>query len=353
MKAKECVERFPINLIKIILATITACVLAVNVITIDRINQINEDLSDRKNEATWFILQLVKEYSNFITQSHIKPLRKDEIWLAYDLTWSRFDIILHSKESSKFIEQASYQAFMEAQFDKFKALEKSLVLLDTQPEIQDALKQRIEVNFEEIVHFINEKFQIESPITEKNRTELERLLMYQKASTVALIVLFLLISCIFWIDSRLRKTLQRKDALTCLLNRTALTNDIKSQLKQPYYHLLSVRILNISEINHKYGIDYGDVLIKVTADRLLNSINADYSLYRYSGSQFIILSNTPDSKITPSLQQTIKDILAEPIELSDMALILDISMSRESNLVRRGLIEKLTQLSRKALSTAL
>lgn len=350
MKVRECVEQFPISVVKVVLATLTACVLAVNVMTIDRINKINEDLSNRKNEATWFILQLVKEYSNFITQSHIKPLDKDELWLAYDLTWSRFDIILNSKESSKFIEQASYRTFIEAQFNKFKALEKSLKLLDTQPEIQDALKQRIEVNFEEMVHFINEKFQIESPITEKNRTELERLLMYQKASSVALIFLFLLISCIFWVDSKLRATIQRKDALTCLLNRTALTNDIKSQLKHPYYHLLSVRILNISEVNQKYGIDYGDVLIKVAAERVANCLTNDFSLYRYSGSQFIVLSNAPSSKMTSSLQQAIKDVLSEPIELSDMALLLDVSMNRESNLVRRGLIEKLTQLSKKALS---
>ncbi|GAL32084.1 sensory box/GGDEF family protein [Vibrio maritimus] len=350
MRIKDCVEQFPISIVKIVLATITACVLAVNVITIDRINQINEDLSDRKNEATWFILQLVKEYSNFIKESHIKPLNRDRLWLAYDLTWSRFDIILNSKESSKFIEQASYKAFIDSQFNKFKALERSLVLLDTEPQIQDALTQRIEVNFEEMIHFINEKFQIESPITERNRTELQRLLTYQKASTVALVVLFLLISCVFWVDSKLRRTIQRKDALTCLLNRTALTNDIKHHLKHPIYHLLSIRILNIPEINQKYGIDYGDVLIQVAADRVANCLTNDFALYRYSGSQFLVLSNTPDVQITPNLQQSIKDALAEPIELSDMALILDITIHREANLVRRGLIEKLTQLSKKPVT---
>ncbi|GAL17973.1 hypothetical protein JCM19235_6526 [Vibrio maritimus] len=93
------------------------------------------------------------------------------------------------------------------------------------------------------------------------------------------------------------------------------------------------------------------MLIQVAADRVASCLNNDFALYRYSGSQFVVLSNTPDSHITSILQQSIKDALSEPIELSDMALILDVTINRETNLVRRGLIEKLTQLSKKRVAS--
>lgn len=347
----RAIRQFPINLAKLILIIITSCVLAVNVITIDRINHINEDLSERKNEATWFILQLVKEYSNFITQTHITPLDTEKIWLSYDLTWSRFDIILNSKESANFIKQANYHDFFIAQFDKFKALERSLKLLQEKPELQTALNQRIKLNFNEVIHFINNKFQIESPLSEKSRTLIERLLVLQKVSTVALIVLFIVISVIFWIETKMRQTIQRRDPLTRLLNRVALTTDIKANLTAPHYNLLSIRVQNVAEVNQKYGIDYGDVIIKAAAQRVTGFLTDDLLLYRYSGAQFIILGKAEGSLISDKLVQRIKEELSKTIELSDMELVLDVSLSQEVNLKRSSLTETLTQLSRKALST--
>jgi GGDEF domain-containing protein len=352
MKASECFERFPISVVKAILVVLTAGVLTVNVMTIDRINQLNSDLSNRKNEATWFILQLVKEYSNFITETHLTPINKHNLWLAYDLTWSRLDIILNSKESALFIKQANYKTFFESQFENFQGLEKSLTLMESQPDLQPAFQKRVELNFEAMIHFINEKFQIQSPITQKNQTEIKRLLILQKASTVALIILFVLTASIFWVDTKLRLTLQRKDPLTCSLNRIALSQDIKISSIETKYHLLSIRLLNLPEVNHKYGIDYGDLLIKTTAERISSAIGEPLSLYRYTGSQFIVLSHSEQGTITIDVEHDIQNALAQPINLADMTLLLDVTMSRDSYLLRKNLVEKLTQLSKRVAYTS-
>jgi diguanylate cyclase (GGDEF)-like protein len=149
----------------------------------------------------------------------------------------------------------------------------------------------------------------------------------------------------------MRQTTQRRDPLTRLLNRVALTTDIKANLTAPHYNLLSIRVQNVAEVNQKYGIDYGDVIIKTAAQRVMAFLTDDLLLYRYSGAQFIILGKTEDSLISDKLVQKLKEELSKTIELSDMELVLDVSLSQELNLKRSSLMEALTQLSRKALTT--
>lgn len=349
MIIKSVISKIPINIAKLILIVLTSSVLMVNLFTIDRINSINADLSDRKNEATWFVLQLVKEYTNLITQVSTSPYDPYKISLAYDLTWSRFDIILTSKESSKFISQANYRLFFEHHFDKFKALEKSLNLTEKKPELRQALLKRVKLNFSDIIRFINDKFRIENPISEQYRTQLNTLLIMQKASSITLIVLVVFISYVFWLDACLRKKIQRTDALTRTLNRSSLNEDIKSRSSWSYYELLSIRVHNVPEVNQRYGIDYGDLIIKTTAERIMSALTSDYNVYRYNGAHFIALRRKSKVSRDDKYFQNLKDTLDHPLELSDMTLILDISIIQDSNLELSRLLERLTQLSKRPL----
>ncbi|GMQ48944.1 GGDEF domain-containing protein [Vibrio sp. 10N] len=353
MGIKSIVNKIPINFSKSILVLLTSSVLMVNLFTIDRINSINGDLSDRKNEATWFVLQLVKEYSNLITQVSTTPYNSSSVNLAYDLTWSRFDIILTSKESAKFIAQANYRLFFEHHFDKFKTVEKSLKLIEQQPELRLPLLKRIELNFEQIIQFINDKFRIESPISQQHRNEINNLLIMQKSSSIALIILVIFISYVFWLEGRLRETIQRTDPLTRTLNRTSLNEDLKARSSWDCCELLSIRIHNVPEVNQKYGIDYGDIIIKTAAERIITTLDSNYRVYRYSGAQFIVLREQVKEPSGTPYFQNLKEILAYPLELSDMTLVLDVSIIQDTDLELNQLLERLTQLSRRPLSVTL
>ncbi|WP_112479204.1 diguanylate cyclase domain-containing protein [Vibrio variabilis] len=350
---KSIINKIPINVAKLILVALTSLVLMVNLFTIDRINSINTDLSERKNEATWFVLQLVKEYSNLITQVSITPYDEANVSLAYDLTWSRFDIILTSKESSRFIAQANYRLFFEQQFEKFQSLEKSLQLTAIQPDLRQPLLKRIQLNFDQIIRFINDKFRIENPISEQYRSELEQLLTLQKASSITLVVLVAFISYVFWLDASLRKKIHRTDALTGALNRASLNEDIKDQSSWSSYELLSIRVHNVLEVNQRYGIDYGDVIIKATARRIMSIVDPTYRVYRYSGAQFIVLHRKSNKSSGKNHLRELKSALSQPVDLSDMALVLDVSVIYDPDLENDHLLERLTQLSRRPLETDL
>ncbi|MGF1749296.1 MULTISPECIES: diguanylate cyclase domain-containing protein [Vibrio] len=344
---KYLIETIPLNIIKLFLALLTTIALAVNVMTIDKVNTINDSFSERKNEATWFVFQLVKEYSQFVTEIRISPIDPKNLWLHFDLTWSRFDIILNSRESSNFIKDANYYYFFSEQFEKFKELEKSLQLYQEGKIKQDAIKHRVILNYNEVITFINANFRLQSPLYKKNSHELERLLFLQKITTIILVSLFTIIILIFWLESLIRTSIHRRDPLTRFMNRSALTYDLKLPFSQPYYSILSVRVLNLEEVNHKYGIDYGDILIKSAAEKVSSLIDSRFNLYRYSGSTLIVLSKFSQASQTDNTLRAMRESLGEPILLGDLELIMDISLIHEKKVHRSMLLERLTLLSRR------
>ncbi|MCW8348594.1 GGDEF domain-containing protein [Vibrio sp. ZSDZ65] len=344
---KYLVEVVPLNIIKLFLAFLTTLALTVNIITIEKINTINDGFSERKNEATWFVFQLVKEYSQFVTEVRITPVETKNLWLHFDLTWSRFDIILNSRESSNFIKDENYYYFFSDQFERFQALENSLKLYESGKIKQEALEHRVVLNFNEVINFINTNFRLQSPLFKKNSYDLERLLLTQKMTTMVLVSLFVIIIVIFWIESLIRKSIYRRDPLTRLMNRSALTYDLKPQFSQNYYSILSIRVLNLDEINQKYGIDYGDILIKSAAEKISSLIDSRFKLYRYSGATLIALSKYSQSIQNEKTLKAMRDSLNEPINLGDLELIMDISLIHENNVHRSILLERLTLLSRR------
>ncbi|MCL9773649.1 diguanylate cyclase domain-containing protein [Vibrio methylphosphonaticus] len=349
---KYLVEVVPLNIIKLFLALFTTLAIAVNIITIEKINTINDGFSERKNEATWFVFQLVKEYSQFVTEIRITPIETKSLWLHFDLTWSRFDIILNSRESSNFIQDANYYYFFSDQFERFQALENSIKLFESGKIKKEALEHRVILNFDEVINFVNSNFKLQSPLVKKNSHELKRLLLIQKMTTMVLVSLFVIIIIVFWVESLIRKSIFRRDPLTRLMNRSALTHDLKPQFSQTYYSILSIRVLNLDEINQKYGIDYGDILIKSAAEKTYALMDKHFNLYRYSGATLIALGAHNQSLQNEQTLKVMRDSLSEPICLGDLELIMDISLIHEQKVHRSMLLERLTLLSRrKAAST--
>ena len=93
--------------VKVVVLSLAVAVLTINIYSVTRINDINKSFSNRQNEATWFVFQLVKEYANFLMISQSDKIDYEKLWLAYDITWSRFDILINSTESSNFIKSAN------------------------------------------------------------------------------------------------------------------------------------------------------------------------------------------------------------------------------------------------------
>ena len=94
------------------------------------------------------------------------------------------------------------------------------------------------------------------------------------------------------------------DSLTQLPNRLALERDIKLHKKES---ILLIDINNFAAINNLYGITVGDSTLKSIATYLRELCNDAYSVYRFSGDQFVYLSH--DYQELEKCKETAKNIV--------------------------------------------
>ncbi len=84
----------------------------------------------------------------------------------------------------------------------------------------------------------------------------------------------------------------RIDPLTGLLNRGALSKDLKKEIARSrrYKHPLSIFMADIDHfknVNDVYGHLVGDSIIKITAKLIQESVRESDSIYRYGGEEFL------------------------------------------------------------------
>ncbi|MEZ9441428.1 diguanylate cyclase domain-containing protein [Vibrio atlanticus] len=274
--------------IKVVVLSLAAVVLTINIYSVTRINDINKSFSTRQNEATWFVFQLVKEYANFLMVSSSETIDYDELWLAYDITWSRFDILINSTESSNFIKSANFKPYFSAEFDKFKSLESSIKLVSQGLLPKESLQKKVDICYHTLVDFINDKFRLQSPVIEENTSMVDNLVTVHRISSVFLVGILLLTGIIFYMDFSIKRKLYSTDFITGFRNRISLMKFVKnSYSKDKNFDLYFVRIRNLTEINQKYGLEYGDLVVSSAAKSLTTKIPESTISFRSSGSQFL------------------------------------------------------------------
>ena len=90
------------------------------------------------------------------------------------------------------------------------------------------------------------------------------------------------------------KTLTQYDPLTLLLNQYVLEKEVETIIHCESKHnfsLIMIAIDNFSSINETYGYSSGDAVLCEVASRILHCISEDYTVYRYKGDEFVVLSN--------------------------------------------------------------
>lgn len=70
--------------------------------------------TDQQNQATWFLFHLTKEFSELVAHSaHMQSGLNGlgDVWLKYELTWSRFDLMINNREADSFMQLVHAQQF--------------------------------------------------------------------------------------------------------------------------------------------------------------------------------------------------------------------------------------------------
>ncbi|MFS1505643.1 diguanylate cyclase domain-containing protein [Vibrio lentus] len=330
--------------IKIVVLSLAAVVLTVNIYSVTRINDINKSFSNRQNEATWFVFQLVKEYANFLMVSRSDTIDYDELWLAYDITWSRFDILINSTESSNFIKSANFKPYFTAEFDKFKSLESSIKLVNQGVLPKESLQKKVDICYHTLVDFINDKFRLQSPVIEENTSMVDKLVMVHQISSVFLVVILLMTGAIFYVDFSVKRKLYSTDFITGFRNRVSLMKFVKNNYpKDNNFDLYFVRIRNLSEINQKYGLEYGDLVVSSAAKSLTAKIPESTISFRSSGSQFLFF--IPDHLYaSDEIQEKFNDVLSDYISAGNLELMIDAVVRHKKNISSKDMMELLTSM---------
>ncbi|SBS65099.1 diguanylate cyclase domain-containing protein [Vibrio atlanticus] len=330
--------------IKVVVLSLAAVVLTINIYSVTRINDINKSFSTRQNEATWFVFQLVKEYANFLMVSRSETIDYDELWLAYDITWSRFDILINSTESSNFIKSANFKPYFSAEFDKFKSLESSIKLVSQGLLPKESLQKKIDICYHTLVDFINDKFRLQSPVIEENTSMVDNLVTVHRISSVFLVGILLLTGIIFYMDFSIKRKLYSTDFITGFRNRISLMKFVKnSYSKDKNFDLYFVRIRNLTEINQKYGLEYGDLVVSSAAKSLTTKIPESTISFRSSGSQFLFF--IPDHLYaSDEIQDKFNDVLSDYISAGNLELMIDAVVRHKKNISSKDMMELLTSM---------
>jgi diguanylate cyclase (GGDEF)-like protein len=117
-------------------------------------------------------------------------------------------------------------------------------------------------------------------------------------------------------SKRLLKKLSREDALTGLLNRRGLQDELVrlqalAERKGESFGILIIDIDHFKQINDLHGHTAGDRILKTCASLLRNCLRASDIVCRYGGDEIVIALPSADAETTKRTAERIQDTLRE------------------------------------------
>ncbi len=122
------------------------------------------------------------------------------------------------------------------------------------------------------------------------------------------------------------------DALTGLPNRKLFSDRLSITLAHAKRNKTKIGIImldldNFKEVNDTLGHDAGDVILKITAERLCESVREEDTVARFGGDEFVlILANIDSIEDAALIAQKIVDRFSEPVPVYSSQIIVTTSI---------------------------
>lgn len=305
---------------KTLLILISALLVVANLYTLSSTRDLARSYSDQQNQATWFLFQLTKEFTEMIAESPYaihSEQKMARVWLKYELTWSRFDVILNSREAEGFMGLEGTYPFFKRAFDDFKMLEPYLMAAKDEASMArfEAQSQQL---YQRIISYINENFKIQSPIYLHQKQQAYWLTQIQFALMFVLFACIGLVSYILHAEARFHKLLALTDPLTGLSNRLAMFAALKRYTVQQSFSLLLLDLNGFKAINDTLGHQAGDSALKQVAYRLAHIPTFDYWVFRMGGDEFAIILDSVDPDDLAGMQTLIMECFDAAFQLPSL-----------------------------------
>lgn len=280
---------------KTLLVVMSLMLIVANISTLATTRNLAKSSTDQQSQATWFLFQLTKEFSELnavVPFAMADQTGREQVTLKYDLTWSRFDILINNKETESYMALDGTKPFFNALFERFKALEPYLIALD-QPSQSKQFTSELTNIYLELVDYINTNFRIESPIYSGHMEQVQSLYRTQ------IILLLLLCLCaglagyIIHNEAQYHRQISMTDYLTKVRSRMAMFTDLERLMEHNQeFSLLLLDLNGFKQINDHYGHQAGDKALKEIANRLSQ---LGMPCYRIGGDEFALVTYTQDT----------------------------------------------------------
>ncbi|MFC1233714.1 GGDEF domain-containing protein [Vibrio sp. F74] len=279
---------------KLLLSIFAIIILIANIYILSETKKLVASFSSQQNQATWFLFQLNKELLELASNaSHLGDgdNHLPSVILKYDLAWSRFDLLLTSKESDDFMALTGTRPFFTDLFDEYKKIEPLLEAIDeTKSENPIEFVNETTKIHKQLVDYINRNFRVASPLYLERRNQVNNLEQMQTALLLLLVVCISIIGLIYSRELKYSRCLALTDTLTSLPNRLALFNvvdELNNENKS--FNLFLLDLNGFKQINDKYGHQVGDNALIEVANRLnLNRSMKSYP-FRIGGDEFAVV----------------------------------------------------------------
>ncbi|WP_260260398.1 hypothetical protein [Vibrio intestinalis] len=177
---------------KAMLIFMTALLIIANLYFLSSTRQLALSYSEQQNQATWSLFQLTKEFSTLVaitpfSMQGSQQQRKTE--LSYELTWSRFDLLLNGHEADTFMNSAGAKHFFQHLFERLKKLEPAVFSLQDPTQVHQ-LSFQLEDIYQDMLAYINRNFRVKSPMYEQQMAQAHQLNQTQ------IILMVLLFGCV-------------------------------------------------------------------------------------------------------------------------------------------------------------
>lgn len=277
---------------KALLLALSVVLIFANLHLLGSTRDLVKSYSEQQSQARWFLFQLTKEFSELTAASQYSMQGDDykqRVKLKYELTWSRFDLLLNNKEAETFISLPGTRSFFHSIFDDFRTIEPRLDLIDNEQYAHE-VSESLTAIYLSMIQYVNNNFRMESPLF---KVELEKAKLLNKIQIAMLLILFFcsgLASFIFHKEAQYHRKLSLTDSLTKVKSRLAMFHDLNKRIERNQKFALFLLDLNgFKQINDKYGHQAGDRALEQVANRLSN---LGMPCYRIGGDEFAIAARS-------------------------------------------------------------
>ncbi|MGL5007723.1 MAG: EAL domain-containing protein [Plesiomonas sp.] len=260
------------------------------------------------SNSSWALMQLQMEQQKIesalrLYQAGLVDI--DEMYLRYELMWSRFPVLLEGEEAAAIDQVLGADIFLQQYFRDFKSLEP----LFNQHIISDqdivTIRHKIVQNSRGLDRLINQFFHEYRyyQLTGSNSTVLASHLL--GISLVISFFLALLCFTLFYQQTRRLERQNQQDILTDL----PLRNQLVSTLQHIHYDKQRIGLMLFDleffrMINHVSGFDVGDHVLRIMTQSLQAVRPTESQLFRTGDDQFaLLLKVNKDTDLPPIVEQ--------------------------------------------------